>query len=213
MGGIVKGVGNALGFGGGASEAAKYNQDPSAYSELYQDAVDWIKQTGTDAKSKQLRSGLQDAAIARLNENSTLPEKRKNQFLQDQSRSFSADVQNLARAKGGTGTLAQVSRPTGAMYDAQARETARGLNDLYGQAQQDILANIGAAQGIQGDLYGQDLDRARSVGGLQTGEVASRRGAAAQNSENMANAEQAKYDRLGGTIQSAAMIPSLYRKK
>lgn len=202
MGGIVDSVTDALGFTGGAEDAAAFNMDPAAYKELYEQALKGIQDVGTDPNSRMIRGGLENATIGQIEGLENQSAGRKANFEEDMARGFQADVQNLARAKGGTGTLAQALRPSGEMYDAQARARSRGLNDLYSQATQDI----GNLQGIQGNFFNQDMGKAQSAANLATNELASRRGTQATNLDNQWNAEQSKKSRFADTLGAAGGI-------
>lgn len=203
MSGVVKAVGSVgkniaggLGFGGGAGEARDYATDPEAYAELYNQALAQMQGVGQDAASMKNRQAIEGILADQLGGLEDNAAGRKQNFLEDMSRSFQADTQSLARSRGGTGTLAQALRPSGEMYDAQARATSRGLNDLYSQATQDL----GALQGVQGNLYGQDLSKATNVANIYGRELDSRRGTNTKNLENQWNAQQAMYGRLGKTV-------------
>lgn len=202
MGKLVKTIGAGLGLGGGASEARQYGSDPAAFSDLYEKGVTELSKVGTDQASTTQRNAINRALQDQLGGLDANAAGRKENFLEDQSRAFAADTQNLARARGGTGTLAQVLRPSGEMYDAQARATSRGLNDLYSQATQDL----GSLSNIYGGLQSQDLDKSSAIANVYGGELASRRGTQAQNKANEYGAQQAQYDRLAGTIKGGAKL-------
>lgn len=198
--GVGKAVGSMVGLSGGADEAAKYNADPMAYSDLYQKALDEIQKAGTDPASQQSRKSIQDALNSQLADLEGNAAGREANFLEDMARGFQADTQSIARAKGGTGTLAQAMRMPGSMYDSQSRATARGLNDLYSQATDDLSQ----LQGVQGNLFGQDMGRATNLANLNMQELGSRRGTNVQNLDNQWNAQQAMYDRFRDTVKQGA---------
>lgn len=187
--------GESTGFGGSGSPNP-HNTDPGAWSELYEQALAQINNTGQDPNSQAMRSGIEKAAISQLGELDNNAAGRKKNFQEDMARGFAADTTSLARAKGGTGTLAQAMRPSGQMYDAQARAESRGLNDLYAQATKDL----GSLTAVQGDLYGQDLSKNTAAANLTQGEVNSRRGTLEGNNQNTFNAEQIGAQRRQNTI-------------
>lgn len=196
----VKDIGRGFGIGGGAGEARDYASDPEAYKELYEQALMQMKGVGQDEASLKNRKSIENVLGGQLEGLEDNAAGRKQNFMEDMSRGFQADTQNLARARGGTGTLAQALRPSGEMYDAQARATSRGLNDLYSQATQDL----GSLQGVQGNLQGQDLNRAQGVTNVYQRELDSRRGTNTQNLENQWNAQQAMYGRQQKTAEMLA---------
>lgn len=209
MSGVVKAVGNVgksviggLGFGGGAGEAKDYASNPEAYKELYESALAQMQGVGGDKDSMAQRASINNILQGQLGDLENNAAGRKQNFMEDMSRGFQADTQNLARARGGTGTLAQALRPSGEMYDAQARATSRGLNDLYSQATQDL----GSLQGVQGNLYGQDMSKATNLANIYGRELDSRRGTQTQNLENQWNAQQAMYGRFADTAKGAANL-------
>lgn len=202
MGGIVKSaksVGKGLLEATGLKKADAQELDPMAYSELYNQALDQMRSVGQDPNSKANRAKIEAALGGMLGELDNNSAARKANFQEDMARGFQADAQSLARAKGGTGSLQQALRPSGAMYDSQARARARGLTDLYGQGIQD-LSNL---QGVQGNIYGQDLNKARGIADLASGELAARRGILSGNADARWNATTQQQKALGGTLQAA----------
>jgi len=197
---VLDTVGTTLGFSSGNPE--QYNVDPNAYSEFYEQAMKDIYNIGNDPASQQMRQGIQGAAQSQLEGLANNSAQRKQQFGEDMNRSFAGQTQELARSKGGTGTLAQALRPSGAMADANARATARGYTDLYSQGVKDL----GSIQGIQGSLYNQDLQKGQMSANAQLGQQDLRMGQATTNANNMYNAKQAQYDRLGGTLKGAGQM-------
>lgn len=197
--GVSKGAnqlfGEATGFGAFGTPNPN-NVDPAAYAELYQQALNQINQTGMDPASQALRTGIQGAAQSQLDNLQNNAAGRKQTFMSDKSRGFNADITNMARAKGGTGTLDQAMRGGGGMYDSQARSISSGLNDLYSQATKDL----GSLYGVQSGLYGQDLSKNEAAAGLTGNELASRRGTAAGNAANTFNAQQIGAGRRVGTM-------------
>lgn len=215
MGGLVKAAGGFLGNtleASGAKRMDAQETNPEAYSALYEDALRELNAVGNSAdskwraeQSKQQRGALGGVLMDQIGGLEDNAAGRKQNFLEDQSRAFGADVQNLARAKGGTGTLAQALRPTSGMYDSQARATSRGLNDLYSQATQDL----GTLSNVYGGFESQDIarrnqeqDRANSIAGVYQGELASRRGQINQNADNRFNTGVQQAKAHAGTLQA-----------
>ncbi len=178
------------------------NVDPNAYSGFYEQAMKDIYGIGNDPASQQMRQGIQGAANSQLEGLANNSAQRKAQFAEDMNRSFAGQTQELARAKGGTGTLAQALRPSGAMADANARATARGYTDLYGQGIKDLQG----IQGVQNSLYGQDLAKAGLSSNAQLGQQKLRMGQLNTNSDNENNAANQQAGRLSGTIQGIGQM-------
>lgn len=199
------GVSGALGTGAealGLKTGDTAQIDPLAFKELYEAALQEMQGVGKDASSIAQKDAINSALLSQLGALSDQAKGREQNFLEDQSRAFSSDVQNLARARGGTGTMAQALRPSGQMYDAQARSTSRGLNDLYSKATQDLAS----LSGVQRAQQGQDLARSGQIADIYQTELGQRRGVNTQNVANRNNARQAQIDRLSGTIQGAGKI-------
>lgn len=192
IGGIFSEI---TGFGG-SGDQDPHNMDPDAYAHLYNEALAGINAVGADGNLKTLRDNQEQAAITMLGDLQNNAEGRKQNFMEDMARGFQADVTNRARAAGGTGNLAQSLSAPGSMYDSQARATSRGLNDLYGQA----IDDLGGLSGIQQQGFNQDFSKATSAANLKTNELANRRGIAGTNLENTFNSEQAGRERRGNTI-------------
>lgn len=187
--------GEVTGFGSNGNPNP-HNMDENAYSELYNEALAGIKGVGASGKNLEMREGIENSALSMLGDLENNAAGRKANFQEDMARGFSADMQNRARAAGGTGNLAQVLSPGGGFYDSQARAQSRGLNDLYGQAIND-LGNLG---GVQNQFFNQDFEKANTAANLQTGELAQKRGIAAGNLENTFNSEQAGRERRLNTF-------------
>lgn len=200
---IGRGVGQFTGFGGGG-KIDPQETDPLAYADLYDKALAGVQGVGTTGKMPELRSGLESSALSYLKDLDNNAAGRKANFMEDQSRAFAADTQNLARAKGGTGTLAQVLKPQGSMYDSQSRATARGLVDLQGQAVKDL----GSLSGVQGDLYNQDMSKQNSLANIYGQELNARRGLATQNADNRYNAKTEQYNRQASTVNAGLKVGS-----
>lgn len=198
MGGIAK-AGKSLLEATGLKKANAEQLDPMSYSQLYDQALEQLRGIGGSEASKANRAKIESSLGGMLGELDNNQAARKANFQEDMARGFQADAQSLARAKGGTGSLQQALRPSGAMYDSQARARARGLTDLYGQGVQD-LSNL---QGVQGNIYSQDYNKARGIADLATSELAARRGILSGNADNRWNATTQQQKALGGTMQAA----------
>jgi hypothetical protein len=196
--GFFRDISDSLGF----TRQDPGNVSPEAYSQFYDQAMKDIYGIGNDPASQQMRQGIQGAANDQLAGFANNSAQRKQQFAEDMNRSFAGQTQELARAKGGTGTLAQALRPSGAMADANARATARGYTDLYGQGIKDLQG----IQGVQNSLYGQDLAKAGLSSNAQLGQQKLRLGQENTNSENRWNSGQAQAGRLSGTIQGIGQM-------
>lgn len=201
--GVFDDIGDAFseftGFGG-KGNPDPHNLDPDAYMHLYNEAVTGLNEVGNTGKMGQMRSSIEDSATSMLADLENNAAGRKANFQEDMARGFSADMQNKARAAGGSGNLASVLNPGGGAYDSQARAQSRGLLDLEAQAIND-LAGLG---GVQNQLYGQDMSKQTSLANLKTGELANKRGIAANNLENTFNSEQAGRDRRMNTYSGIA---------
>lgn len=196
--GFLRDLSDSLGFT--KADATAYETSPEAYKELYDSALSQLQGIGDD--SKQERQQLIDILGGQLGSLENNAEGRKKNFLEDSARSFSADTQNLARAKGGTGGLAGALRNSGQMYDAQARSTSRGLNDLYSQATQDLST----LSGVQNNLYDQDAQKRSAIANTYQGELASRRGQLNTNADNKWNVKSNQGQLLGSTLGAAAKL-------
>lgn len=187
---------DSLGFT--APKADAYSVSPEAYSDLYQSALRQFEQLNNDQRGKQMEfMGAIDPMLGDLQNNMA---GRKKNFQEDMARGFQADTQNLARARGGTGTLAQALKPSGEMYGAQARARARGLNDLYSQGIQDLSG----LQNVQQGVFDQQGQTANSISNIFQKELASRRGQANTNTDNAWNIKANQGKLLGSTVQGAA---------
>ena len=189
-------ISQALGF----SRPDANTVDPNSYSGFYEQAMKDIYGIGNDPASQQMRQGIQGAANSQLEGLANNSAERKSQFAEDMNRSFAGQTQELARAKGGTGTLAQALRPSGVMADANARATARGYTDLYGQGIKDLQG----IQGVQNSLYGQDLAKGQLSSNAQLGQQKVRMGQLNDNAEYESNASNQQADRLGSTLGGIA---------
>ena len=196
-----KGFGQFTGFGGSGGIDPQ-EVDPGAYSDLYEKALAGVQSVGNTGKMPDIRNSIESSALSYLKDLDNNAAGRKANFLEDQSRAFGADTQNLARARGGTGTLAQVLKPSGAMYDSQSRATARGLVDLQGQAVKDL----GSLSGIQGNLQEQDQNKQSALASIYGNELNARRGIAADNSDRRYNAGTERYNRQASTVNAASKI-------
>lgn len=194
--GFFRDITDSLGFT--KPNADQYATDPLAYSDLYEKALAELKGIGWDTEGN--RAQIIDALGGQLGDLENNAAGRKKNYLEDMGRSFSTDTQNLARAKGGTGSLAGALRNSGQMYDSQARATSRGLNDLYSQANQDLAG----LTDVQNTLFDQSGQKANAVANTYNKELASRRGQLNQNQDNAWNIKQNQGKLLGGTLGAIA---------
>ncbi len=199
--GFINDIGESLGF----KRPNANTVDPNSYSGYYEQAMKDIYNTGNDPASQQMRQGIQGAAQAQLGGLAENSAQRKAQFAEDMNRSFGGQVQELARAKGGTGTLQQALRPSGQLADANARATARGYTDLYSQGIKDLQG----VQGIQNSLFGQDLAKTGLSANAQLDQQKLRLGQANTNSDNINNAGNQQAGRLGSTLGGIAKAAGL----
>lgn len=205
--------GEQTGFGGNGNPNP-HNVDPLAYSELYNEAMGNMKgaqgqinAVGTDPASAKAKTGLLSTLNSQVSDFDNNAAGAKNNFMSDMSRGFSADSQNLARSKGGTGSFANAMHNPGSMYDSEARAEAGGLNQLTQQATQQL----GSLTGSQNTLYNQDLNKAgmnasesNAMGQLSQNELNARRGIMQTNSGNTVASEQAGAAKRGGTLGTVA---------
>lgn len=197
--------GEVTGFGSNGNPNP-HNMDPTVYSELYDKALQGILDVGSGGNNGAMRGKVEGAALSALDNLDNNAAGRKEDFMEDMSRGFSADMQNKARAAGGTGNLASVLTPAGGTYDAEARARSRGLNDLYSKA----IDDIGQLGNVQGQFFNQDMDKAKTAANLRMNEMGQRRGIGAQNLENTFNSEQAGRQRRMNTISGIAKsIPGM----
>jgi len=192
--------GEVTGFGSNGNPDP-HNLNDAAYEDYYQQALADIKNSGEGTQG--MRDKIQSAVMAQLAGLDDNAAGRKKNFEEDMSRSFGNNIQQRARAAGGTGNLASVLNPGGAAYDAEARARARGFNDLYSQATKDI----GSLQGVQGNLEGQDFRRGQASAGLRMDRIGQRMGVAKQNAENDFNSEQAGRQRRMNTMSAITSLP------
>lgn len=201
--GILGDVGNffgeVTGFGSNGNPDP-HNLNDAAYEDYYQQALNDIQ--GTASGTQLMREKIQNAVLSQLAGLDDNMAGRKKNFEEDMSRSFGNNIQQRARAAGGTGNLAQVLNPGGAAYDAEARARARGFNDLYSQATNDI----GKLQGVQGNLEGQDFRRGSATANLRMDRIGQRMGVAKQNAENDFNSEQAGRQRRMNTMSAITSL-------
>jgi len=197
--GFFKDLSNSLGF----TKADAETVDPEAYSDLYQKALAELEGVGRNTASstnKDLINSTLQGQLENLDNNAA---GRKMNYMEDMSRGHASEVNNIARATGGTGTLKQALRTGGgAANDQYQRNTSRGLNDLYSQATKDLSS----LQGVQGNMFNQDLNKANSVANIYQTELNSRRGQANTNSDNRNNVAQNQGNLLAGTIGAGAQM-------
>lgn len=196
--GFFKKVGQML----GVVRPDVHNVNPEAYSELYDKAAAEWNKVGGSAQDLSNNAAIGQSVGDMLGGFADNQAGRKALFQEDMARGFSADAQNLARAKGGTGSLQNSLRMNGGMYDSQAREQARGLNDLYSQGIKDMSGLAGIQQGQQS----AQAQRANGLAGVYQTELASRRGQMNTNADNENNADQVQNGRLGKTLGGVAKI-------
>ena len=187
--------GEQTGFGSNGNPNP-HNIDSNAFRYYYDNAKNDLNSVGEGIPTDKLTSAL-SGQLEGLDNNMA---GRKQNFMEDMARGFSADTQNLARAKGGTGGMANAFNNVGSMYDAQSRGTSRGLNDLYSQGTKD-LATLG---GVQNQLYGQQLSKQGALSNLEMKMRGQEMGVAEQANENIFNSEQAGSARRGNTISGIA---------
>jgi hypothetical protein len=180
----------------GLAPGKDYSVNAGDYSGYYEQAMKDLYNVGNDPASQQMRQRIQGAAndqLAGLADNSA---QRKQQLGEDMNRSFAGQTQEIARAKGGTGTLQQALRPSGAMADANARATARSYTDLFSQGVNDL----GKIQGVQNSLYGQDLNKANLSSQAQLGQGKVMLGQANTNADNASDARNNQRGLFSSTL-------------
>lgn len=206
--GLLGKIGAQFGFARPEAQQANYNIGDPQYNAAMDDITASISelQAAGGSLSPQ-RKKLEAQILSQLAELDDNAAQRKQYFMEDMARGFGADVQNLARARGGTGTMAQTMMPSGQMYDAQARQRSRGLLDLKGQALQD-LSSLG---GLYGNLYGQDMNKAGSIAnqrakqaGMRIGQQNLLVGGAEKTADNEWNRQQEQYNRMWNTLTGGA---------
>lgn len=187
--------GEATGFGSNGNPDP-HNLDDAAYEDYYQKALSGIQSSGSGTNS----AGVQDALNGQLSGLDNNMAGRKKAFGEDMSRSFGNDVQQKARASGGTGNLAQSMSTSGGQYDSEARQASRGYNDLYSQGTKDLST----LSGVQSNLNNQDFQRANASANLDMNRINQRMGVAQQNAQNSFNSDQIGAQRRIGTEQGVA---------
>lgn len=203
LGDVWGGVKN---FAGGVGEATgllrpdAQEVSPEQYAYLYEAALKDLE--GAGAGTQDMRAGIQAGLMDQLAGLKDNAAGRKQNYMEDMARGFAADTQSLARAKGGTGTLQQALRPSGAMADAQSRATSRGLLDLQSQA----LKDLGTIQGAQSNFYNQDFSKANALAGLRTNEKAARMGQTVANADARWNAAATQRQNITNTAKEAAKM-------
>ena len=101
--------------------------------------------------------------------------------------------------------MAQNMRPSGVMADANARATARGYTDLHSQGVKDL----GSIQGIQGNLYNQDLAKSTLSSNAQLAQQKEKMGQANLNMTNSTSARQSQLGKFGKTLEQAGSFLGL----
>lgn len=196
---LTDAFGEATGVGGSGNPRT-HNVDDSAFEDYFNSAMQTLNSMGS--KTQPERDQIQNSMRGMLADLENNAAGRKKHFSEDMSRSFGSNTQNRARAVGGTGNMLQAMSMPGGAYDSQARETARGYNDLYGQAVDDL----GQLQGVQGNLFNQDSTKAGAMSNLYMQRVNQRLGVGMQAAENNFNAEQAGRERRMNTYSGAAKM-------
>lgn len=196
---VEKAFGEVTGFGGHGTADPK-NMDENAYRHLYEEAIAGLQGVGESGNNKAMREGVEKSALSMLGDLENNAAGRKQNFMEDMARGFSADMQGRARAAGGTGNMAQALNAPGSFYDSEARARSRGLNDLYSTAIND-LGNLG---GVQNQFFNQDFNKAQSIANIKTGELAAKRGIIAKNLEDQFNVEQAAREKRMNTYGGIA---------
>lgn len=189
--------GDVTGFGSNGNPDP-HNTDPTAYADLYNQALGGIQGVGASGNLADMRNGIEGSAKGMIGDLENNAAGRKKNFQEDMARGFQADMTSRARAAGGSGNMAQVLSAPGSMYDSESRANSRGLNDLYGQA----VTDLGNLSGVQNQGFNQDFEKANSGAGLSMQEMMSRRGQGAANNENTFNSEQAGRERRLNTISA-----------
>lgn len=185
LSGLGSAFGNITGFGGQAEQNLTKNAtvDPSAYNDMYQAAMNDLQGVNVTQNPEDalFASHIRQTAMQQLGGLQNNAQQRQNNFMADTARGFSSDMANVAKARGGTGTMASAfgGQNLGQAYDAQARARSRGLVDLQGQATKDL----GSLQGIQGALNTQgmqqnqmNLNKAGMMANTRMNELGNRRG-------------------------------------
>lgn len=196
---IEEGFGEITGFGG-KGQADPKNMDENAYRHLYEEALAAISGVGSSGNNAAMREGVEKSALSMLGDLENNAEGRKQNFMEDMSRGFQADMTGRARAAGGTGNMAQALSAPGDFYDSEARARSRGLNDLYSAAINDI-GNLG---GVQNQFFNQDFNKAQSTANIKLGELGAKRGIVAKNLEDQFNVEQAAREKRANTYGGLA---------
>jgi hypothetical protein len=218
MGSFSDFLGEQTGFGG-AGNPDPHNTDPNAYQEYYNkavgginDAQSQINAVGTDPASMGMKTGIQGAVTGQLDSLQDNSAGAKKSFLSDMSNADSADNQNAARAKGGTGNLAGSLNSGGAAGDSRARAEAGGLNTLNQQA----TSQISSLTGDQNALFNQGLSQANASAGQADKAAAvdmqnknDMMGVAQQDNANTVASEQAGAAKRGGTMGAVSGISGL----
>lgn len=198
---FLKSIGNALGLGGEAGTVTNRTVDPNFGKEYFDQAASTLRggMSKEDPQQAALRAAINNSAQARLQSMQGDNNAMKSQFMKDQANAFGANQQATARAKGGTGGMAQAfsGGNQGQLLDQQADSMNRGLLGLQQQQGQE-LANI---SNIGGQTFGQDFNnrnqqfgQAEELSRLYAGELANRRGLETGNNQvkNQAAAENMK---------------------
>ena len=210
---IFDSIGNALGIGGEAGTKTNRTVDPLAWQELFNQATSTL-QSGMqeeDPQQKALRDAINNQAMQRLQSMQGANNDQKAQFLKDQGNVFASNQQNTARARGGTGTMAQAftGGNQGQAYTAAAEGANRGLLNLNQQQGQEL----GSVSGIAGQTAGQGLaNRGQLFGQKQAlanqyaQELNNRRNLETGNNTTLNNAASQNMDRGMNTFGGIARL-------
>lgn len=182
----------------GAKNFDPHNLDDAGYEDYYNKAINGINNSGASTNAAGVQNAL-NGQLAGLDDNMA---GRKKAFGEDMSRSFGNNIQQKGRAAGGTGNLAQTLSPQGGMYDSEARQTARGYNDLYSQGTKDLST----LSGVQRSLNDEEFQRSSKAADLNMNRINQRMGVASQNAENTFNAEQLDRQRRMGGINAVGKL-------
>lgn len=210
---IFDSIGNALGLGGEAGTKTNRTVDPLAWKELFDQSVGTL-QSGIqeeDPQQKALREAINNQAMQRLQSMQGNENAQKQQFLKDQGNLFASGQQNSARARGGTGTMAQAftGGNQGQAYTAAAEGANRGLLNLNQQQGQELtgiggVAGQTASQGLanRGQLFNQKNVLAQQY----ANELNNRRSLEGANNQTQNNAASQNMDRGTNTLGGIARM-------
>lgn len=195
-------IGNSALEGLGLKKGDAHTVDPNMYGGYYDDAMKDLQNAGVGGANQEIRSQIENQALQQLGDLNNNAAGRKKNYLEDMSRDFEANTNSVARARGGTGTLQQALIPNGQMADANNRATSRGLLDLQGQA----VTDLGKIQGLQGNFYNQDFNKAKAMADTRLGQQKLRLGQANTNSDSLSNVDNQQRNNLSSTLSGAGKM-------